>query len=158
MEPLVQLAEALAAALQSAFPSVSYGDVEHAVTSVWEPEPSFALESADLVEPKLWVIDFAETLAAQGIVGNEEYALLVIVQQKLVPRGAARREQILALGSLAAQIGRTCRPMEPEDAYVLACADVTAVCTHVKRQPVRNVDDSRKGLFYTELLTTWKAA
>jgi hypothetical protein len=158
VEPLVELAQALAAALQAQFPHVTFGGTNHAVTALWEAEPSFMLEKADLNDPKIWVVDLGEQLGGERAVGTEEFLLLTIIQQKLVAPSGDRAEQIAALGKFASAAGRVMRPINPEDAFVLTAADAAAVCTQVKRQPARNLEDSRKGLFYTELLTTWRSA
>ncbi len=154
MEPLAQFATALAALLQAAFPSITVGGSTLPVTAVWEPEPDVAMESAVLDAPALWVIDMGEVLGGEKGIGVEEYSLLVILQMKIA--FTAARAQIEALGQLASQVGRFCRPLDPAATFVLDTAYANAICTRVQRQPARNLAEARKGLFYTELLTTWK--
>ena len=156
MEPLIQLAVALAAGLAARFPTVAIGAVAHTVSTLWQPDPDAAMEDATFNEPELWVVDMAEILGGEQGVGTEEFSLLVILQQKIV--SATARDQILALGNLASQVGRYCRSLEPTDCLTLNTADVSAICTRVERKPARNLVELRKKLYYTELLTTWRTA
>jgi hypothetical protein len=154
MEPLVQFAIALAAALKSAFPSITIGETVVPVTAQWEPQPDVAMESADLTTPTIWTIGMAETLGMQAGDGIEEFQVLAIVQCKIAPTN--RRGQVSALGLLAANAARKCRQLAPDQTFVLSTDYAQAVCTRVERNPAVNLFELRLGLFYSELLTTWK--
>jgi len=154
MEPLTQFAVALAAVLQSAFPSITLNGGSTAVTAAWEPQPDVAMEDAALDTPAIWTIGMAETLAAEKGCGTEEFSLLVILQCKIQP--ADPKTQISALGLLASQIARTCRPLDPEEAFILNTSYADAICTKVVRNPATNLKELREGLFYSEILTAWK--
>ena len=154
MEPLTQFAVALAALLQVAFPTISVGDTDLPVAAAWEPDPDVAMETADLDTPQIWTIGLGEVLGGDRGVAIEEYSLLVILQCKIAAGDLAA--QVGALGQLAANMGRYCRPLEPSAAFVLNTDYANAVCTKVSRQPATNLAELRRGLYYTELLTTWK--
>ena len=158
MEPLAQFAVALAAAFQAAFPTITVAGSPVDVTATWEPDPDVAMEGAKLDAPTIWTIGMGEELGNEHGAGIESYSLLVILQQKIAVGSVppTPKDQVVALGQLAAAVGRFCRPLDPGAAYILETAYAAAVCTNVKRSPATNLKELRDGLYYTELLTTWK--
>jgi hypothetical protein len=150
-DALLDLADGVAEALAEALPSVSIDGVDRPVTTLWADDPRIDLADEEIADPLVWVVDWGESMGADGALKYEEYALLVIVQMKLA--ASQNRETFLrALSAFVATLTRTLRPLDAE------CVVNGAVCVRTQRQPGRNLADwHAQGRYYVEILTTWRA-
>jgi hypothetical protein len=149
VDSLQSHAQALAAALQAEFPTVTIGGTSYPVTACWTDLPEVDVSDDEIKTPLVWVLDISETLGAKTSVPTyDERELLVVIQMKVEVDQSA--DAAIALSALCSQIARFLLPRD--EAYILN----EAVCVTARRSAKRIADwaDLR---FYSEIVSTWRA-
>jgi hypothetical protein len=148
VDSLLSHAQALAAALQAEFPTVTIGGTSYPVTTCWTDLPEVDIADDKIHNPLVWVLDISETLGAKtSIPTYDEREILVVVQMKVEVDQSA--DAAIALSALCSQIARFLLPRD--EAYILN----EAVCATVRRSAKR-IADWANLRYYCEIVSTWR--
>jgi hypothetical protein len=118
-------------------------------TAEWIDNPVVELTDPELVEPRVWVVDFAEKQETVHGIPLEEYELLLVIQKRIQPAEDAKTT-CRALSGLVSEIVAFCRKTG------IAVEGEEAVCVKIERERSRDFKEYlEKNLFRAELSTHW---